>query len=107
VALLLVRAFNEATATAASRAGMYRGLAAVRQGADAWAPLFALADASRLRVFVHPGHEPAPDGSGADNPWNRRYGLDPQHLALMLNCGDLQHIARKEPSRRRLVSGSF
>jgi hypothetical protein len=60
-----------------------------------------------LRVFVHPGQEPAPDGSGADNPWNRRNGLDPQHLTLMLNCGDLQHIARKEPSRRRLVSGSF
>jgi hypothetical protein len=57
--------------------------------ADAWAPLFALADASRLRVFVHPGHDSSPDGSGADNPRMQRYGLEPQQqigLAMLTLC---------------------
>ncbi len=61
-------------------------------GADAWAPLFAMAEASRLRVFVHPGHEPSsldPGAHNTDNPWNRRYGLGPQHqvgTAMLTLC---------------------
>jgi len=63
-----------------------------RVGADAWAPLFAMAEASRLRVFVHPGHEPSSVSPGAhhtDNPWNRGYGLGPQHqvgIAMLTLC---------------------
>jgi len=63
-----------------------------RTRADSWAPLFALANARHLRVFVHPGHEPSPaakDAVSGDNPWNRRYGLGPQHqigIAMLTLC---------------------
>ncbi|MEO6745883.1 MAG: amidohydrolase family protein [Caldimonas sp.] len=63
-----------------------------RTSADRWAPLFALANERQLRVFVHPGHDPLPaaeDAASVDNPWNRRYGLGPQHqvgIAMLTLC---------------------
>jgi aminocarboxymuconate-semialdehyde decarboxylase len=60
-----------------------------RVAVDAWAPLFALAQANGLRVFVHPGHAAASGSSDDNAARKRRYGLEPQHqigLAMLALC---------------------
>lgn len=59
--------------------------------ADAVAPLFEVARASALRVFVHPGRLPDAAATTGASPWHRHLGLEPQHevgRAMLTLCQD-------------------
>jgi aminocarboxymuconate-semialdehyde decarboxylase len=68
------------------------GQLAARSQADRWAPLFAIADARRLRIFIHPSHETGATEVQAPSdelPWSRLLGLGPQHqigIAMLTLC---------------------
>lgn len=58
------------------------GQFATRSQTDRWAPLFVIANARQLRVFIHPGYAPFSadaQARGDDSAGSRQFGLDPQH----------------------------